>query len=138
MIFDAGAVEYIYMPIVVYSIVYYHCGLRLEPLDRELSKLIEAMVDYKQRHARSLVECHAQFIQNLMGKSGDPLVLTGDTMNQDESLKFYTESKHERALQSLYIYRMCLGYYFDDLDLAKTMSSKLFAPMKDHASFSRA
>lgn len=72
IIFDAGAVEYMYMPVVVYSNIYYHCGLCLEPLDRELSKLTEAMADYGQRHhALSLVECHVQFIQNLMGKSDD-------------------------------------------------------------------
>lgn len=57
--------------------------------------------------------------------------MTGETMNQEERLRFYAESKHERALQSFYLYRMCLGYYFDDLKLAKEMSSKLFAPMKE-------
>jgi predicted ATPase len=131
IIFDAGAVEYVYLAIVVYSNVYYHCGLCLGPLVRELSTLIETMADYGQRHALSLVECHVQYIQNLMGKSDDPLVLTGEIMNQDKSFKFYTETRQVRALQSFYIYRMCLGYYFGDLALAKEMSSKLFAPTKE-------
>ena len=81
----AGVVNGLAPVFLSYSLIYFHCGLQLEPLDRDIATFSDLLVDTGQRYFLSILETHGQFVQNLMGKSKDPLVLTGKVMRKRKS-----------------------------------------------------
>jgi hypothetical protein len=59
-----------------------------------------------------------QFTMNLQGKAADPLVLTGDGMNEEEFIRYNTENKHMVAVRNLHFIKMVLLYIFGELEAA--------------------
>jgi hypothetical protein len=59
-----------------------------------------------------------QFTMNLQGKSADPLVLTGDGMNEEDFIRYNTENKHMVAVRNLHFIKMILLYIFGELEAA--------------------
>jgi hypothetical protein len=59
-----------------------------------------------------------QFTMNLQGKAADPLVLTGDGMNEEEFIRYNTENKHMMAVKNLHFTKMVLLYIFGELEAA--------------------
>jgi hypothetical protein len=59
-----------------------------------------------------------QFTMNLQGKAADPLVLTGDGMNEEEFIRYNTENNQKRAVRNLHIAKMVLLYIFGELEAA--------------------
>jgi hypothetical protein len=59
-----------------------------------------------------------QFTMNLQGKAADPLVLTGDGMNEEDFIRYNTENKHMMAVRNLHLVKMILLYVFGELEAA--------------------
>jgi hypothetical protein len=59
-----------------------------------------------------------QFTMNLQGKAVNPLVLTGDGMNEEEFIRYNTENKHMMAVRNLHLTKMVLLYIFGELEAA--------------------
>jgi hypothetical protein len=59
-----------------------------------------------------------QFTMNLQGKAADPLVLTGNGMNEQEFIRYNTENKHMMAVRNLHLTKMVLLYIFGELEAA--------------------
>lgn len=59
-----------------------------------------------------------QFTKNLQGKSVDPLVLSGDGMDEEKFLKQNTEGNHMMALRNLHLVEMIILYIFGELEAA--------------------
>ena len=125
---DAGAVELVHIETLPYLSIYFCCGLRLGPLYADMQRFARLMKDYQQMH--SLENClpYFQMIANLMGMSDDPLVFTGEFMNETVDMKMWRQCKNERALQKLYFHRMMLAYYFGDVGVAWDMCQLLWSP----------
>jgi hypothetical protein len=68
--------------------------------------------------AEGLTAPWLQFIMNLQGKAVDPLVLTGDGMNEEDFLRYNTENKHVMAVRTLHNTKMVLLYIFGELEAA--------------------
>jgi hypothetical protein len=49
-----------------------------------------------------------QFTMNLQGKAADPLILTGDGMNEEEFVRYNTESKQMMAVRNMHFIKMIL------------------------------
>lgn len=60
-----------------------------------------------------------QFVLNLQGKSADPLVLTGDAMDEKEFLRRNTERNAIMAVRHVHVAKMFLYYIFCDLEAAE-------------------
>jgi hypothetical protein len=74
--------------------------------------------EYSQGMAEGLSAPWLQFTMNLQGKAADPLVLTGDGMNEEEFIRYNTENNHMMAVRSLHIIKMVLSYIFGELEAA--------------------
>jgi hypothetical protein len=59
-----------------------------------------------------------QFTMNLQGKAADPLVLTGDGMNEEEFIRYNTEKTNMMAVRTLHLTKMVLLYIFGELEAA--------------------
>jgi histidine kinase len=124
MAMAVGDVKYTFFAIMTYSELYLHCGLRLDPIKEDMTRFVEVLEGYGQGYFLTLYLPRVQLVLNLMGLNENPVVLTGDVMDQEECLANWTESENKRALQGLFFSRMLLAYFFDDLELAADMSSK--------------
>jgi hypothetical protein len=126
-----GAIEDLFFAIQGYSIIYYICGLQLDPIQKDMKRFAEVLEDYNQTYFLALYQPQKQFILNLMGQSDDPMTLTGEGMNQEEYFQMCTKTRNQRALQHFHLVRMFLAYFFDDLQLADRMASGLSPSHKD-------
>ena len=119
---SSGNTHSLFYCVAGYSMLYIASGLSLEPFSREIVKLHEMFCDLKMDRFAATFRINVQFVMNLMGRSKDPLVLTGELMNEDQSRQRYTEWKHDRALQLMANVKLFLAIYFGDMTLAKQMS----------------
>ena len=93
------------------------------------------MQEYKQEVAFMELVPLWQGVLNLLGRSEDPVVLTGEAMTQDEFLRDAQERCIPTAKQKVCLVRMELAYLFGDLDLAVEMveaCEKLTATITAH------
>jgi hypothetical protein len=74
--------------------------------------------EYNQGMAEGLSVPWLQFVMNLQGKAVNPLVLTGDGMNEEEFIRYNTENKHMMAVRNLHLTKMVLLYIFGELEAA--------------------
>jgi hypothetical protein len=68
--------------------------------------------------AEGLTAPWLQFTMNLQGKAADPLVLTGDGLNEEEFIRCNTENKHMMAVRNVHLTKMVLLYIFGELEAA--------------------
>jgi hypothetical protein len=68
--------------------------------------------------AEGLTAPWLQFTMNLQGKAVDPLILTGDGMNEEDFFRNNTENKHMMAVRNLHLTKMVLLYIFGELEAA--------------------
>ena len=102
----------------IYSIMYYFSGLPLGPLLDDLSAFAALLDRYNQATQLSLVLVYNQAVLNLMGRSRNPVVLTGTAVNQDEYLKDTNSSNGMGKERSVWFLLNHLGFFFGDLDVA--------------------
>ena len=122
---EAGLIDDIFMTSRIYGSHYFECGLNLKPLEVDMRKTCEMLTDFGSHTWLILTKPFLQFLQNLMGLSPDPLVLTGDVMNQDEATKQAIRSKNPRCIHMIHLHRMMLCYIFNDYDAALGSSKGL-------------
>lgn len=97
----------------------------------DVLRLQEVLVAYHQTFSLSLHQCEGQTYLNLMGKSKDPLKLTGELFRAEKEIKQWTKTGNTRAMLHYYTCQLDLAFYFDDLELAKDMASRLHIGIKD-------
>jgi len=78
-------------------------------LEPEMRAYTDEMMRYKHDNSNQNALLAWQFALNLMGKSEDPTVLTGEAMNQD---KLGTENVNTQFLELMRVIRIILAYYF--------------------------
>lgn len=121
----AGACEELFFSCFCYAILYFSCGLHLRPLQEDIRETMEMLTDYSQHFHFSILQPLAQLVLNLRGENANPLILTGEYMDQDDCVSEWTGLGHERALNQCHYSRMYLAYMFNDYDLAGAVSEKL-------------
>jgi predicted ATPase len=126
-LWDRGSIEYVFSDTVTYLRIYFCCGLSLKPLQSDIQTFVDLLRDYGNM---LYYENHIPFFQmisNLMGTSNQTFELSGEFMNQNDSIRQWSKSGNEMALQQIYFHRMMLAYFFNDLELAGKMSQKMWS-----------
>lgn len=100
----------------------FYSGESLHDLEEKSRKLFQQMVEYNTEAFTARVLPLWQMILNFLGRSPDPLVLTGEAMDQDEYLAeaLQTNSKHVMTL--VHLYCSYLAYFFGKYELAAKLS----------------
>ena len=75
------------------------------------------LLNFGFHNSRALLQALLQLIQNLLGMSTDPTMLTGDSMNQDDSLRHSINTENQRLF---------LCYIFNETAESLEMSKKCF------------
>lgn len=124
----SGATENLFLACMAFLILYFCCGLDLRPLYKDVVATLNMATSMDQRVHLGLFRPTAQMLFNLMGRSEDPLVLTGEAMNQEEFWEEYKSSPHWRAAECFRRCRLCLAVYFSDFVLAHKLVARLSYP----------
>jgi tetratricopeptide (TPR) repeat protein len=96
----------------------------LARLSEQMKNACQKMKDYQQGAIRSFVLSLWQMALNLLGQSGDPLVLTGEAMNEEETLKTVLETGNIMLEVWLYSLKMQLMYLLGDYHQALEFAKK--------------
>jgi len=126
MILEDGYVDELFYSSIMYGFFYFHSGLPLPPLEKDMRKIEEMLVDFGFHTCCALLRPFLQFVQNLMGQSEKATVLTGNTMEQAESLRTSQTTYNRRSHQTIQMFRMILCYLFGDLHQAVMLSHEMF------------
>lgn len=116
---DAGEIHYGMFSAGSYCSTYLASGLPLKPVTQDLRKFLRLMKDYKQ-HSTYLIHVPLlQYALNLMGEAEDPLVLTGEAMNQNDFLLAAKKETDQIAIRTLNHRLLALAMLFGQ-DLERT------------------
>ena len=102
--------------------IYCYCYLRFMSGDKlgDVSALMAKYADNvkKQSIVADYFMLYQQLVQNLLGKSNDPLILNGSVCNEDMVRAHMETHKNEVGLFDLHTKKAMLGYLFYDYRLA--------------------
>jgi hypothetical protein len=115
---ESGDIEWASQCAAVYCGAYTHVGLPLEPFTADARKFIQVFHDFDQAIALIYAKVSLQFSLNLMGQSEDPLTLTGETMDEEVTLRELRETKQSTGMYYTTLHQMQLQYIMGDIDVA--------------------
>ena len=121
---ERGDVEFALLCAGGYSLTYFHSGLKLGPMVKDLGGFCNQMKEYGQFTSLYATLPYWQGVLNLMGRSADPLRLTGEAMDEDELLRLATETNNAASLQNLWYFRAVLAYFLGELEEAFLYAKK--------------
>ena len=116
---EMGDVDFAAMCLCCHTCLSIHCGPSLHSLEKELVGYAEFFRRYRQDAVRVMVLPWLQLMLNLMGKSNNPLVLTGSAMNEDDFEHEVRSSNYVAAAAHASYAKLMLYYVFGDLELAE-------------------
>jgi predicted ATPase len=115
---QAGDLEYAFMNITLYCFFRFSLGKTLSELERSMRDFAFQMKEYDQFLQLQFLSLTWQTVLNLMGWCEDPLVLTGEAMEQEAMLKAAADDKNPPLCAQLHCHRLQLAVYYCDFDLA--------------------
>lgn len=93
-------------------------GARLQPLFATMTRVAELTKKNKLSFLQSYVEIMRQWVQNLLGKAKDPLILTGDCFNEENDLPPLLEAKNLSTTGLFFALKAMLAYLFGEFGQA--------------------
>lgn len=108
---EMGEVEAASIALAGYGSLGALLGKKLEFVVNELESFRDTyQEEYKQNFMMIMMIPFHQFSLNMLGRSEDPLLLTGETMNEELYLRGMVESRNDSGENNVYIVRMMLLY----------------------------
>ncbi|KAG7363763.1 multi-sensor signal transduction multi-kinase [Nitzschia inconspicua] len=118
---QTGDMEYAVMNIVLYGFFCYSTGKPLSNLEADMRDYAEQMKECRMLQQLKFLSLTWQTILNLLGRSKDPLVLTGEAMDRDKTLAG-AEIENDPPLKAqLYCHELQLAVYLCDFTLASSL-----------------
>lgn len=121
---ETGDVEFALVGKNTIKLYNFSLGKTLEEQNKDSASVLEMMAEYKQELISAMTCPTVQAIQNLLGHSEDPCVLTGQTIDQENFLESAINSRNVYAGLMLSVWRMIIAYIMGDYELAVDMAEK--------------
>lgn len=99
-------------------------GRSLDDLAAECFACIPQMEELKREVAHESTQILLQFALNLMGRSSDVFVLTGDIIDEDQWLKKAKATKNETNVNAVYLYKTLLYAYMGEHRMGAKLALK--------------
>jgi predicted ATPase/signal transduction histidine kinase/CheY-like chemotaxis protein/tRNA A-37 threonylcarbamoyl transferase component Bud32 len=96
----------------------YFMGQELPKLEQEITKVNEALAQFKQENALNWNKIYLQSILNLLNPSENPCRLLGEVYNEDESLPALQAANDRTVLFYFYLNKLILCYLFGEYNQA--------------------
>jgi histidine kinase len=111
---ETGAIEFACINTNIYCIHAYLSGKRLVRLEEETRAYSQSFNQFKQETNFNYNEVYRQPMLNFMGKSADPLKLTGEAYDEDKMMKQNTDRNDKTGTFFIHFNKLILSYYFND------------------------
>jgi len=121
---ETGDVEFSMVGLHAIKLYNFVRGKTLEEQNKDSASALEIMAEYKQELLSALLCPAVQGIQNLLGHSEDPCVLTGEIIEQEKYMEIVESSCNITASFTLSLWRMIIAYIMGDYELAVDMAEK--------------
>lgn len=121
---ETGDFEFAFLDASIYSAHMFYCGSSLPVIERQLSGFAH-MTEAKNHTMLSLLKPFRQLAHNLMGLAENPLVLSGEVMEDVSETEHAEETKNTQQLMCLRVHKQILGYMFGDFKMASQMNKEL-------------
>jgi predicted ATPase len=121
---ETGDIEYGLMSANFYCTYAIHHGLPLSKVESELRYYCAQMETYKQEVLLILIIPTLQLVLNLRGQSDDPLIMTGEMMDQEAMLREAAETNNTTQICSIHNSRLFLACLFGDFEVAQDAVTK--------------
>jgi predicted ATPase len=126
---DAGDFDHVIFTISSYIEHHVASGFDLRKLKENMVLFEEVFSDYNLP-CRYLVTIPHQFLISMMVTKPEPLILLGDTEeDQNKQIREWEDGKHAEALQQYYFLRMFVAIYFNNMEVAEKMRQKFSKPI---------
>lgn len=121
---ETGAIEFGCVNANLYCIHGYFMGNPLKELEAETKAYSANFESYKQGVNQKYNEVYRQAMLNLLTKTDQPTILTGDAINEESYVKNNEELKDRTGTFFYYFHKLILCYLFDDYKQAWSMAEE--------------
>ena len=115
---SVGDIQYSSQAATHYVMVYFQVGLPLPPVANDFESFSKQLKKYSQDNIRNVLILYGQTVFNFQGRSTDPLVLTGEAMDEDQFMKECKQKKAVNNSNCARFMKMILAYFFEEYELA--------------------
>ena len=115
---ETGDLEFAGYCAVKSSTHLFFAGESLDRADSQIGKYIELMQQLKQDYPTQYQSICRQIVQNLLGKTDNPLKLIGEAFNEDEIVPIFQAANNATALFFVYLAKTILFYFLKEPKLA--------------------
>jgi len=111
---ERGDFQFASMAVYQHLVFSYHCGVSLDQIEQERTKLLQALTPLNQKSAERTVKAMLQMVLNLMGRAADPRLLQGEEFDEAAMTPVLIEENDTIALYDVHIHKAVLEYHFGD------------------------
>ncbi len=111
---ETGAIEFACINSNIYCIHSFLIGRRLSRVEEEAAAYSKAYRQLRQETNENYNEVYRQTMRNFMGKSADPLVLTGAAYDEEKMMAQNTERQDQTGIFFIHFNKLILGCHFRD------------------------
>ena len=115
---ETGAIEFACINANIYCIHAYLTGRTLTKIESETRAYSESFDHYKQETNFNYNQVYHQGMLNFMGRSENPLILTGDAYDEEKMLIQSRERNDQTGTFFIHFNKLILSYYFHDYERA--------------------
>ncbi|MCP5003761.1 MAG: AAA family ATPase, partial [Planctomycetes bacterium] len=111
---QTGDLEYASSSALVYCYYLLPSGCELGTVESELAKYQEVASKLKKEATLKRIKLNRQYVSDLMSRSSDTGIFTGQFFNEEEMLPILEKSKDKRTIAMFYMHKVVLYYLFED------------------------
>ena len=115
---ETGAIEFACINTNIYCIHAYLSGKSLERLEIETKAYSQSFARFKQETNFNYNEVYRQPMLNLMGKSADPTIMTGEAFDEEKMMRQNDERNDRTGQFFIHFNKLILCYIFKDFEKA--------------------
>ncbi|KAF3884390.1 MULTISPECIES: trifunctional serine/threonine-protein kinase/ATP-binding protein/sensor histidine kinase [Nostocales] len=115
---ETGDLEWAAYAAFQYCFQSYLVGKQLTVVERDMASYWNAIDKIKQETALNYHEIHWQAVLNIMGKSENPCVMSGEAYDEQKMLPIHQQTNDQVAIQFLYFHKLQLCYWFENYSQA--------------------
>jgi tetratricopeptide (TPR) repeat protein len=121
----SGDIEFAMLSASLYTCYALYASVPLPQLLSEIDSFIGSMELHKQPFMIQFLRPNMQFVLNMMGRSKDPLVLTGAALTEDRVMAEAVKTHNYAVMANLHCAKLTLSTYFQDYEMAECVAKAL-------------
>ena len=116
---EVGNFEYAAYGVGSWAYFSFYLGVDLLHLDEKLSGFMDGVAQMNQPTTLPRIGMYQQAVQNLLGKTSDPIALQGEVYKEEEMLPIHLEDNIGIVLHNYYFLKTFMAFFLGNIELAE-------------------